>query len=90
MDVSAPRPSQSPAASAPDEIAVRPAPLTTEPPKTPQSSQAATPVKEKPSIPLEAPKPRSGAPVGVITVAVLVMMVLSAAAIIVYATSQTA
>lgn len=91
MDVSAPRPSQSPATpTTSDQIAVRPAPLTAEVPKTsPPAQSAAATQKTKPDVQREAAKPRSGAPVGVITVAVLAMMILSAAAVIVYATSQT-
>ncbi|MGH7158026.1 MAG: hypothetical protein ACREGD_03045 [Candidatus Saccharimonadales bacterium] len=85
MDVSAPRPPASPVR---DALPVRPAPLSAEPPKAPQQLPAA-PVKAANPRPQPAP-PRSGAPVGVITIAVLAMMLLSAAAVVVYATSQTA
>ncbi len=88
MDVSAPRPMQQPPAAA-DAIAVQPAPATNtttgQPKVTPVAPAAKQEVQQKAPVPH---KP-SGAPVGVITVTVLVMMVLSAAAVIVYVTSST-
>lgn len=90
MDVSAPRPSQQPVAVEPGQVAVRPAPMATLP-KASEQSPVETAPKVKPAIHArEAVRAHSGAPVGVITIAVLAMMLLSAAAVVVYATSQTA
>lgn len=91
MDVSAPRPMQQPPAAA-DAIAVQPAPAVATAPGQPKTTPVAAPASKP-----EAERPQanvhrqpSGAPVGVITVALLAMMVLSAAAVIVYVTSNTA
>lgn len=93
MDVSAPRSPQPPVADAPrpEPMGVKPAPPSSEP-AHPVATPAPLemPAKAAPktkNVPLEH---KTGAPVGVITVAVLVMMLLSAAAVIVYVTSQTA
>lgn len=98
MDVSAPRPLQQPTAPAPGAgaIAVQPAPLSsfTAEPARPKAKPEAAPVPLPPLKPEarlpQVDQPKTGAPVGVITVAVLVMMLLSASAVIVYVTSQTA
>ena len=92
MDVSAPRPLQSATTplNAVDPIAVRPAPRTMELPKSAPVASAKPQQNHPQEQPAATTHPQSGAPVGVITVAVLVMMLLSAAAVIVYATSQTA
>ncbi len=86
MDVSAPRSTQ--VLATPPPIAEQTSVPATKPNQEPIPSQAVpqTLVAEAPV----AQQPKSGAPVGVITVAVLMMMLLSAAAVIVYATSQTA
>lgn len=91
MDISAPRAQAQTIATPPassSQIPVESAPFNPEPakPAVPANQEHPTHT-QAPSKPLPA---KSGAPVGVITVAVLVMMLLSAAAVIVYATSQTA
>lgn len=90
MDVSAPRPLQQSVAVEAGQLPVRPAPMATSSKASEQQRTEVAPKTKSVNQSHEAVQSRTGAPVGVITVAVLAMMLLSAAAVVVYATSQTA
>ncbi len=98
MDVSAPRQvaSQTPQPASPvsSQLPVRPAPIADNAPPAvaPVAAnqaiqQSARPQNKQPA--RAAVLPQSSAPTGVITIAVLVMMALSALAVVVYMTSQS-
>lgn len=103
MDVAAPRgpvsapstawaPTAAPAVSPSSELPVHPAPLNS-PASQPAAARPALPVASMPHLAHKAASaalPQHRTPVGLITVTVFVMIVLSALAVTVYVTSRTA